>query len=90
MEQIKKRELTMKTHSNKFMIGAIVGGTVGALTTLLFNTNEGKKIQKKLMKKFHEMDERTSHFGIKRYHLGHKKMAGKSSWKSRSKYKKAA
>jgi gas vesicle protein len=57
----------MQKHSNKFMIGAIVGGTVGALTTLLFNTNEGKKIQKKLMKKFHEMNEKASDFGIRKF-----------------------
>ena len=54
----------MQKRSNKFMIGAIVGGTVGALTSLLFNTNEGKKIQKRLMKKFHEMNKKASHFGI--------------------------
>ena len=75
----------MQRRSNKFMIGAIVGGTVGALTTLLFNTHEGKKIQKKLMKKFHEMDERTGHFGINKIPLGHKKMSQKTGWKSKSK-----
>jgi gas vesicle protein len=40
---------------SKFFIGAVVGSTIGAITTLLFNTSEGKKIQKKLMKKFHDM-----------------------------------
>jgi gas vesicle protein len=57
----------MQKRSNKFMIGAIVGGTVGALTTLLFNTHEGKKIQKKLMKKFHEIDAKTGHFGVSKF-----------------------
>jgi gas vesicle protein len=52
----------MHKRSSKFMIGAIVGSTVGALTTLLFNTHEGKKIKSKLMKKFHEMDVKTGHF----------------------------
>ena len=52
----------MRKRSSKFMIGALVGSTVGALTTLLFNTHEGRRIQKKLMKKFHEMDEKTAHF----------------------------
>ena len=47
----------------KFMIGAIVGSTIGALTTLLFSTAEGRKIQKKLMHKFHEMNKKTGHFG---------------------------
>jgi len=68
----------MHKHSNKFMIGAIVGGTIGALTTLLFKTQEGKKIQKKLMKKFDEMNEKSGHFGIDSM-LGHsplKKMLG--------------
>ena len=68
----------MQRRSNKFMIGAIVGGTVGALTTLLFNTHEGKKIQKKLMKKFHEMDERTGHFGINKFAAKPKKISRKS------------
>jgi gas vesicle protein len=68
----------MQKRSNKFMIGAIVGGTVGALTTLLFNTNEGKKIQKRLMKKFHEMDEKTGHFGISKFATRYKKTAHRS------------
>jgi gas vesicle protein len=44
----------MQRHSNKFFIGAIVGSTIGALTSLLFSTAEGKRIQKKIMKKFHD------------------------------------
>lgn len=51
------------TKSSKFMVGAIVGSTIGALTTLLFSTAEGKKIQKKMMQKFHQMDRKTGHFG---------------------------
>lgn len=45
----------MRKHPGKFFIGAIVGSTIGAITTLLFSTSEGKKIQKKLMQKFHAM-----------------------------------
>jgi gas vesicle protein len=71
----------MQKRSNKFMIGAIVGGTVGALTTLLFNTHEGKKIQKRLMKKFHELDEKTGHFGASKF--GTKKTALKVTHKHR-------
>jgi gas vesicle protein len=47
------------------MIGAIVGGTIGAMTTLLFNTQEGKKIQKRMMKKFHEMN-KGAHFSFEK------------------------
>lgn len=75
----------MQRRSSKFMIGAIVGSTVGALTTLLFNTHEGKKIQKKLMKKFHEMDKKTGHFWVDKIPLGSKKMSQKSRWKSKAK-----
>ncbi len=57
----------MQKRSSKFMIGALVGSTVGALTTLLFNTQEGKRIQKKLMHKFHEMHEKTGHFGVQKW-----------------------
>jgi gas vesicle protein len=58
---------------SKFMVGAIVGSTIGAITTLLFSTEEGKKIQKKLMKKFHEMDKKTGHFGANKFMTAAKK-----------------
>ncbi len=51
-----------KHHSNKFLIGALVGSTVAALTTLLFSTQEGKKIQKKMMKKYHELSSKNGMF----------------------------
>ncbi len=66
----------MQKHSNKFMIGAFVGSTIGAMTTLLFSTAEGKKIQKKIMKKFHAMDRKTGHFGIQKWNVP-KKIARK-------------
>ncbi len=68
----------MQKRSNKFMIGAIVGSTVGALTTLLFNTNEGKKVQKRLMKKFHEMHQKSDRFSIGKLAARYKKMVHKS------------
>jgi len=61
----------MQKQSNKFMIGAFIGTTIGAMTTLLFSTAEGKKIQKRIMKKFHEMDKKTHHFGAGKW-LEHK------------------
>jgi gas vesicle protein len=76
MEQIEKRKLIMRKHSNKFFIGTIIGGTIGAITTLLFNTQEGKKIQKKLMKKFHEMGEKNS-FALPHLALGKNKILSK-------------
>jgi gas vesicle protein len=57
----------MHKRSTKFMIGAFIGSTIGAMTTLLFSTAEGKKIQKRLMKKFHEMDHKTGHFGVEKF-----------------------
>jgi gas vesicle protein len=80
MEQIEKRKLIMHKHPNKFLIGAIVGGTIGAMTTLLFNTQEGRKIQKKLMQKFHEMNKKHVHFG-----LGKKGILSKIKRKAKSK-----
>lgn len=74
----------MHKRSNKFMIGAIVGSTIGAMTTLLFNTHEGKKIQKKLMHKWHEMNEKTSHFGYDKW-AGKKKVAHKPRKRSKTK-----
>jgi gas vesicle protein len=57
----------MQKHSNKFMLGAFIGSTIGAMTTLLFSTAEGKKIQKNIMKKFHSMDHKTGHFGLQKW-----------------------
>jgi gas vesicle protein len=74
----------MQKRANKFMIGALVGGTIGALTTLLFNTHEGKKIQKKLMKKFHEMDQKSGHFGMNKIAIGRKKISHKSQPKNKT------
>ena len=67
----------MQKRSNKFMIGAFLGSTIGAMTTLLFSTAEGKKIQRRIMKKFHAMDHKTGHFGLDKFM--HKK--GKSARK---------
>ena len=74
----------MQKRSNKFMIGAIVGSTIGAMTTLLFNTHEGKKIQKRLMQKFHEMNEKTGHFGLEKLTMPKKRLAHKSRLKSKA------
>jgi gas vesicle protein len=85
MEQTEKRELVMQKHSNKFLIGAIVGGTIGAMTTLLFNTQEGKKIQRRLMKKFHEMNKKGSSFDLSRLTLHKHKLLTKFKRKAKRK-----
>lgn len=76
----------MQKHSNKFIVGAFIGSTIGAMTTLLFSTAEGKKIQKKLMKKFHAMDRKTHHFGVEKW-MGHKKTAVKKAIRRKTKRK---
>ncbi len=78
----------MQKHSNKFIVGAIVGTTIGAITTLLFSTSEGRKIQKKLMKKFHDMNHKNSemlHHGFAKvkHTLMHKKAKRKARRKSK-------
>lgn len=42
------------THSeNKnFFIGAVIGGAIGAMATLIFGTEKGNKIKTKVIKKF--------------------------------------
>lgn len=35
-----------------FMLGVLIGGSLGAL---LFNTKQGKKVQKDLLDKYHKM-----------------------------------
>jgi gas vesicle protein len=35
-----------------FMLGVVIGGSLGAL---LFNTEQGKKVQKNILNKYHKM-----------------------------------
>lgn len=42
-----------KSH-HELMLGAIVGGTLGALTTLLLSSKEGKRLQKAFKQKLNE------------------------------------
>ncbi len=40
-----------------FILGAVIGGTVGALTTMLFTTKKGKELRKNIADKYHELEE---------------------------------
>lgn len=40
-----------------FVLGAVVGGSIAALTTLLFTTKQGKRIQSKIKDKFEELED---------------------------------
>jgi len=43
-------------HYKEFFMGAVVGSTLGAMTALLLTTEEGKKLKKTLMHKFHALE----------------------------------
>jgi gas vesicle protein len=48
--------MTCKDNRGKdFFFGAVVGGAVAALTTLLFTTKQGKKIQNKITDAFEDL-----------------------------------
>jgi gas vesicle protein len=42
--------------SNNFIWGAILGGAVGTLATMLFTTKKGKEIRKNIADKYHELE----------------------------------
>ncbi|MGD2168662.1 MAG: YtxH domain-containing protein [Chlamydiota bacterium] len=63
-------------HHGEFFIGALVGSCVGVMTTLLFSTKKGKKIQKDVVHKCKDLTEDAEDF-IKSF--AHKK--GKSKKK---------
>lgn len=44
-----------------FLTGAVLGGTLGAITALMC-TEKGKKIQKELIKKYHQVENEIHHF----------------------------
>ncbi len=40
-----------------FLMGALVGGAIGALTTMLFTTQKGRQLRKKIIDKLTELEE---------------------------------
>jgi gas vesicle protein len=66
--------------SNAFVLGTLIGGAVGTLTTMLFTTQKGHQVRRKIVDKLTELEE-----GVKskaeeledsaEHHL--KKLAGK-------------
>lgn len=50
-------------HDNRpvhFLLGALAGGTVAALTTLLFTTKKGAQIRDKVIEKYHQVEDSLS------------------------------
>jgi gas vesicle protein len=45
-----------KKHGKDFLVGAMLGSTLGALTALMFTTEKGHKIQGDLIKKYREFE----------------------------------
>lgn len=43
-------------HSGNFIIGAVVGGVLGAMTAMLFTTKQGKVVQETAMDKYHDIE----------------------------------
>ena len=44
-------------NSQDFIIGAVIGSTMGVLATMLFTTKKGKEIRKNIADKYHELEE---------------------------------
>ncbi len=45
-----------------FLWGAIVGGSIAAVTAMLFNTRAGKQIQDKISEKYDELEDGIKNF----------------------------
>ena len=43
-------------HPNGFIIGAVVGSVLGAMATMLFTTDQGKKVKHEAMKRYHDFE----------------------------------
>jgi gas vesicle protein len=43
-------------HAKDFLIGAMIGSTLGALTAMMFGTKKGHQIQKDMTEKYHEFE----------------------------------
>lgn len=41
---------------NGFIVGAVVGSVLGAMATMLFTTNQGRKIQHEAVEKYHDFE----------------------------------
>lgn len=73
-------------HNHKdILIGVAVGATVGALTTLLFGTEKGKKLQKEVVHKIHQLQTEREHFMQrgKKFFVASKKVKRKAKRKSK-------
>lgn len=73
-----------------FFAGAVLGGTLGAISALMF-TEKGKQIQKELMHKYHEFGDHFVHYQKSKAHKvrrSAKRVARRVSKKARSAKKK--
>lgn len=76
-------------HTGKdFIVGAMIGSTLGALTAAMFTTKKGHKVQKDIASKYHELE------GIMKKYVNGKKRKVKNrvrkvAKKARSKVKRA-
>lgn len=49
-------------HGKDFLVGAMVGSTLGAITALMFSTKKGHKIQHQLVDKYHDFEKALRHY----------------------------
>ncbi|HSX10305.1 MAG TPA: YtxH domain-containing protein [Chlamydiales bacterium] len=77
-----------KKHGKDFLVGAMLGSTLGALTAMMFTTKKGHQIQEDLIEKYHEFEDH-----VKAYAKSNKRKArhamGKIAKNIEKKIKKA-
>jgi gas vesicle protein len=54
-----------KKHGKDFLLGAMLGSTLGALTAMMFTTKKGHEIQDDLMDKYHEFEDQIKAYSAK-------------------------
>ena len=77
-----------KKHGKDFLLGAMLGSTLGALTAMMFTTKKGHKIQDDLMDKYHEFEDHVKAYSQAGKRKA-KRMMGQIGQKVRRKVKKA-
>lgn len=85
MEKFEERNVIMsKDQAGKdFLIGAMIGSTVGALSAMMFTTKKGHQIQGEIAEKYHDVEKL-----VKSYAFGQKRKVKKAVRKAKRTVKK--
>ncbi|MFI5334496.1 MAG: YtxH domain-containing protein [Chlamydiales bacterium] len=76
-----------KRHNNHFLLGALIGGSLGAVSSFLFNSKKGQLVKKQLAAKYNEMSKIAQDY-VKKSAVKAKTTARKTAGKAKAVRKK--